>query len=156
MSAVADAVYRLALSLWVGGAALFTFVLTPILFRHLGRDEAGRIVGFLFPAYFTWNLALSALALGALLVLARGVWRAPHWVALVLLVGAVAVNGYVQFRLHPQARAVKAEIHSFETVPEDHPLRRRFARLHGVSAALNLLVLADGVALLLLAPGLWR
>ncbi len=154
MSAIADAVLRLALSLWVGGGVLFTFVLTPILFRNLGRDEAGRIVGLLFPAYFPWNLVLSTVALGAFLTLARGAWRAPHWAAVVLLVGAVAVNGYVQFGLHPQARAVKAEIHSFETVPEDHPLRRRFARLHGVSAALNLLVLADGVALLLLAPRL--
>ncbi len=156
MSAVADAVFRLALSLWVGGAALFTFVLTPILFRQLGREEAGRIVGLLFPAYFPWNLALSLVALAAFLGLARGPWRAPHWVALGLLVTAVAANGHAQFRLHPEARTVKAELRSLESVPDDHPLRRRFGRLHAVSAALNLLVLADGVALLLLAPALRR
>ena len=31
---IACAVYRLALSLWVGGIALFTFVVTPVIFRE--------------------------------------------------------------------------------------------------------------------------
>lgn len=36
--------YRLALAFWVGGVALFTFVLTPILFKTQPRDlaEIGR------------------------------------------------------------------------------------------------------------------
>lgn len=36
----------------------------------------------------------------------------------------------------------------------DSPLRKEFARLHAMSAALNLIVLADGVALLLIGTGL--
>jgi hypothetical protein len=31
---IACAVYRLALSLWVGGIALFTFVVPPVIFRE--------------------------------------------------------------------------------------------------------------------------
>lgn len=156
MRTAAEVAYLLTLALWVGGIAVFTFLVTPLLFGHLGRDEAGRIVGFLFPAYFPYLLVLSLVALGTFGLLARGPWGLARWVTLLLLVAAVATNAYVAFRLHPQARAVKQEIASFETVPPDHPLRRRFRRLHAVSAALNLFVLGDGVALLLLVRGVTR
>src|SRR3972149_3851447 len=56
---VASAVYRLALSLWVGGIALFTFVVTPVIFRTHGRDAAGRIVGSIFPVYFRYGLVVA-------------------------------------------------------------------------------------------------
>lgn len=36
---IASAVYRLGLSLWVGGMALFTFVVTPVIFRTQGRER---------------------------------------------------------------------------------------------------------------------
>jgi hypothetical protein len=47
-----SASYRLVLAFWVGGAALFTFALTPTLFKGLDRDMVGNIVGLLFPGYF--------------------------------------------------------------------------------------------------------
>ena len=50
-------IYRLAVAFWVGGVAIFTFVLTPILFKTQARDLAGTIVGVLFPGYFRWGLA---------------------------------------------------------------------------------------------------
>ncbi|MGE5174225.1 MAG: DUF4149 domain-containing protein, partial [Betaproteobacteria bacterium] len=55
--------YNLALALWVGGIAVFTFIITPVIFRSFGRDLAGEIVGKLFPGYFLYNLILAALAL---------------------------------------------------------------------------------------------
>jgi uncharacterized membrane protein len=54
--------YNLILSLWVGGIAIFTFIVTPAIFRSFGRDEAGAIVGKLFPGYFTYVLVLTLLA----------------------------------------------------------------------------------------------
>lgn len=150
------ALYRVILSLWVGGITLFTFLLTPALFRSLGRDEAGRVVGILFPVYFPYNLALSATGLVVLLVLARGSWRSTHWLSAFLLLVAVAANAYVQFGLHPRAREVKAEIHSFEALSPEHPLRREFARLHAISASINLFLLVEGLTLLLLEPRLRR
>jgi hypothetical protein len=51
---VLSVIYRLAVTFWVGGVAIFTFVLTPIIFRVNDRDTAGRIVGTLFPGYFRW------------------------------------------------------------------------------------------------------
>jgi hypothetical protein len=129
---------------------------TPILFRSLGRDEAGRIVGLYFPAYFTYTLVLAAVALAAFFLLSRRGWRARHWVCAFLLALAVASAGFVRFGYYPRAQEVKARIASFETVPASDPLRREFSRLHGVSMALNLFLLTDGAFLLLLAPGVRR
>ena len=60
---IVSVVYRLAVAFWVGGVAIFTFVLTPIIFKAYSRDTAGQIVGVLFPAYFRWGLACGAVAL---------------------------------------------------------------------------------------------
>jgi EAL domain-containing protein (putative c-di-GMP-specific phosphodiesterase class I) len=62
------------------------------------------------------------------------------------------VNTYVTFKLQPDAVKIKQQVASFERESPDSPARRAFRRLHGISAGLNLLVLADGVALLVISP----
>jgi hypothetical protein len=138
--------YRLALAFWVGGVALFTFVLTPILFKTQPRDLAGKIVGVLFPGYFRWGLACGAVALVCLL-LQRGRHFLPALVLLVLMLAATSFQALV---IEPKAAALKEQIGSFETTPKADPLRREFARLHAVSAACNLAVFAGGVVLVVL------
>lgn len=141
-----EAAYRLAVALWAGGNALFTLVLTPILFRTESRDTAGRIVGILFPGYFRWGLACGAVAL-LCRIMGRGFGqKAP----LVLLIAMLLVTSFQAFYVEPKAAELKRQIVSFETTPKDHPLRREFSRLHGVSAACNLAVLAGGVVLVAL------
>lgn len=142
----AEGAYRLALACWAGGNALFTLVLTPILFRTEGRDTAARIVGAFFPAYFRWGLAWGAIALVCRL-LARG--AGPKWPVL-LLAAMLAVTAFQALYVEPKAAELKRQIVSFEATPPDHPLRREFGRLHGVSAACNLAVLAGGVVLVVL------
>jgi uncharacterized membrane protein len=150
MKRLLHGIYGLVLGLWVGGMAMFTFLVTPAIFRSYGRDAAGAIVEKLFPGYFSYNLALAVLA--ALVLL--GMWsyrgRAGYRISLFLVVLAVLLNCYVVFKLHPDIRTVKGEISSFETEPPDTPARKRFRRLHGISAVANLLLLADGVTLLLM------
>ena len=63
-----DLLYRLSISLWAGGNAIFTLLLTPILFKTENRDTAARIVANLFPGYFRWGLACGAIALASNLV----------------------------------------------------------------------------------------
>jgi hypothetical protein len=139
-------VYRLAVTFWVGGVALFTFVLTPVLFRTQSRDLAGQIVGVLFPGYFRWGLACGAVALLLQLVL-RGRNFVAATVLLCVMLGATAFQAFV---IEPKAAALKREIPSFVTTPKDDPLRREFSRLHGVSAVCNLVVFGGGVALVVL------
>jgi hypothetical protein len=57
-------------------------------------------------------------------------------------------------KLHPDTVKVKQQIVSFERRSPDEPARKQFARLHALSASLNLLVLADGIVLLMMGPAL--
>lgn len=143
---VVTILYRLAVSLWLGGAALFTFMLTPILFRSETRDTAGRIVGILFPGYFRWGLACGIVALICRIILS-GKGLVPSAVILAVM---LALCSFQAFYIEPKAAALKREIVSFETTPKDHPLRREFSKLHGVSAVCNLTVIVGGVALVVL------
>jgi hypothetical protein len=141
-----EILYHLAITFWVGGNALFTFVLTPLLFKTEARDVAGRIVGTFFPAYFRWGLACGALALICRLLAKAGRIE----LAAVILVVMLATTSFQAFYVAPKAAALKAGIGSFETTPKDHPLRKQFSRLHGVSAVCNLVVLAGGVVLVIM------
>jgi uncharacterized membrane protein len=153
MKTAAGYLYVIVLSLWVGGMFLFTFVMTPVIFRSYQRDAAGEIVGKLFPSYFIFTLAVSAAAL--ILFFLSFPDRAPlgYRISLVLVSLAVIIALYVNFRLYPEARKVKQEVHSFEAEAPDGPARLRFRRLHAQSAILNLFMIADGLALLIISVG---
>jgi hypothetical protein len=139
-------IYRLAISLWLGGAALFTFVLTPLLFRYESRDTAARIVGLFFPGYFRWGVACGIVAIVCRIVLSgKGQLAAVVIIAVMLTLSSIQA-----FYIEPRAAELKRQIVSFETTSKDHPLRRQFAKLHGVSAVCNLSVIAGGVALVVL------
>jgi hypothetical protein len=137
---------RLALSFWVGGATLFTFVLTPIIFKVNDRDSAGKIVGTLFPGYFKWGLACGIVALATSL-LVRGKNFMP---VLVLLIFMISLTAFQAFSIEPRAAIIKKEIPSFVTTPKEHPKRREFSRLHAISAVCNLAVIGGGVLLIIL------
>jgi hypothetical protein len=138
--------YRLAVSLWVGGDALFTFALTPLLFKGESRDFAAKVVGILFPGYFRWGLACGIVALICRAVLAGG----QKVTAIVIIALMLTLTSIQAFYIEPRAAELKRQIVSFETTPKDHPLRREFSKLHGVSAVCNLSVIAGGVVLVVL------
>jgi len=155
MTAFTHSVYTILLALWVGGISLFTFIVTPDIFRAYSRDAAGEIVGELFPHYFLFTLVVSILVL-LVLPLCRPLFgeAAFRW-SLTLAIIAVAITIFVTFKLYPEIRRVKQEVHSFQELPEA-PARKTFRKLHAVSATLNLLLLADGVTLLLIGTSLKR
>lgn len=141
-----DVIYRLTISLWAGGNAIFTLMLTPILFKTESRDVAGRIVGNLFPGYFRWGLACGVIALVCRLVGRGFEFKLP----VILLVVMLALTSFQALYVEPRAAELKRQIGSFEATSKDHPLRKDFAKLHGVSAVCNLSVLAGGVLLVVL------
>jgi hypothetical protein len=143
---IAEFIYRLAVAFWVGGNALFTFVLTPLLFKTESRDTAARIVGTFFPGYFRWGMACGVIAL-VVRLLSRG--RGIDLVACVLM-AMLAVTAVQAFYVEPRAAKLKQEIGSFETTSKEHPLRREFSKLHAVSAVCNIVVLGSGVVLVML------
>jgi len=148
--------YTLSLALWTGGMALFTFVVTPAIFRSFGRDRAGEIVGILFPGYFVYLLSLSALALVMFFLLGADQATRSFRASLFLLVVGVVINAFVLFSLHPRTVEVKQQVAFFERSAPDSPARKEFRKLHAVSAGINLFLLIDGAALLIMSPLLKR
>ena len=142
--------YTLTLSLWVGGIFLFTFVVTPVIFKSYGRDMAGEIVGKLFPSYFLFSVLVSVASLIWYLLSFQDGKIHAHNLSLMLLTAAVVLSLYVSLRLHPEIRGVKQQIASFGTVSPEDPLRKKFSALHVQSVILNMLMLADSVALLII------
>lgn len=139
--------FNLAVSCWLGGAALFTFILTPKLFAAYSRDLAGNIVGLLFPGYFRWGLACGAVALLCQLV-NRGRFAVASLLIIVLMLLLTATQAFV---IEPRAAELKQSIASFENTPKDDPIRMQFRKLHGLSMAANLAVIVGGLALVILA-----
>ena len=134
--------FNITLALWTGGIGIFTFLATPAIFRSFPRDTASGIVDRLFPLYFPYNLITSVLAL--VFFLASGGGGA----SLVLVAVAVLVNLFINFMLYPSIKSTKRQISSFEKTDPSLPARKRFRRLHAVSAILNLLLFAIGLALI--------
>ena len=145
-------IFRLAMACWVGGVALFTFVLTPILFKTQPRDLAAKIVGVLFPAYFRWGLISGAVALVCLLLL-RGRNFIPVLAMLMLM---LVLTSYQAFSVEPRAAALKQRIVSFETGDKENSLRREFSKLHGLSMVCNLTVLLCGIVIIVLPEKYWQ
>ena len=137
--------YNTAVSFWIGGAALFTFLLTPIIFKTFNRDMAGNIVGVLFPSYFRWGLICGIIAL-VCLFFKKGKFALVSSVLLVLMIGLSAIQAFV---IEPKSAELKRSITSFETVPPENPKRMQFKKLHGISMASNIAVIAGGIALIL-------
>jgi len=144
---LATIIYHLAIACWLGGAALFTFVLTPMIFKAYSRDMAGGIVGVLFPGYFRWELACGVAALICLL-LTRSRLAIVSGIILTVMLTITAAQAFI---IEPKAAELKKEIPSFTTTPPDHPLRAQFRKLHGISAVANLAVIGAGVGLVIIS-----
>ncbi len=144
--------YTMVLALWVGGIAIFTFIVTPAIFRSYGRDMAGEIVGKLFPGYFLYNLFLAVAGLALFFLVADIHAKKSYWSSLLLLVCALIINLFIVLKLHPETIKAKQAIVSFEQVSPDSPERKHFAKLHALSAVLNLVLFAEGVTLLAVSP----
>lgn len=149
MPQAAAAIYRLSVALWAGGMSLFTFIVTPVIFRSRGRDAAGEIVGAIFPYYFRYCLAVIGIALIARIAAGFALAGVRQILGTALVVVALFLSGWHTFVLAPRIEAVKAQVASFESVPPEHPARREFSRLHGISMGVNLAILAAGVVLIL-------
>lgn len=137
--------YHLAISFWIGGAAIFTLLLTPIIFKTQTRDMAGQIVGVLFPGYFRWGLVC-----GGCVLLCWLFMKERSLLVAGIICAMLALTSFQAFYLEPRVAGLKQQIASFETTPKEHPLRREFGRLHGISAACNLAVLGGGIVLIIL------
>ncbi|QWR76336.1 DUF4149 domain-containing protein [Candidatus Magnetomonas plexicatena] len=134
---------------------MFSLIVTPVLFKNNTKDAAGSIVGYLFPVYFPFVVAVSGFSLLSYLLLLSWPLRRLQTITLCLLVSAFifSISNYVV--IHPQVKELKAKIHSFDKTMPDRTdeglLRRKFKRLHQISVLFNMIVLIEGIALIVIS-----
>jgi hypothetical protein len=136
MRKLSDAVYLVAITLWVGGLWAIGYMAAPVLFASLGdRQLAGMVAGKLF-ALIAW-VGLGSAAYLLIFLLRRWggrVFRSSvFWLVLLMaLFAAVSLFG-----IQPLMAQLKAD-----ALPQDvmtSALRDRFAMWHGVSSMLYMM-----------------
>lgn len=135
MRKLSEALYLVAITLWVGGLWVIGYIVAPILFSSLAdRQTAGMVAGKLF-ALIGWIGIGSATYLILFMVVCRGggIFRsAAFW--LVLLMALLTVAS--QFGIQPLMAQLKADALPREVM--ESVLRDRFAAWHGISSILYL------------------
>ena len=147
MRRLADAVFTLALTLWVGGLWAIGYLVAPTLFASLGdRQLAGALAGKLFALIGWVGMACAGYMLLMLLVRLGGMVfkRALFWLLVVML----ALTLISQFGLQPLIAQLKAQAMPREVM--ESVLRDRFATWHGISSILYLVQSVLGLLLALI------
>ncbi|QWK20536.1 MAG: DUF4149 domain-containing protein [Hydrogenobacter thermophilus] len=108
-------------SFYLGLGAFFSFYVAPTLFRVLEKEQAGRVVEKVFPAYFGIGLVIALISLVLSLKLGR-------WFVLLVLINLLVLA-----------------FQEFYVLPLSHQLKlidyQAFMRWHGISMVLNVLSL---------------
>lgn len=131
MRKLSEALYLVAITLWVGGLWAVGYLAAPVLFAGVGdRQLAGMLAGRLF-ALIGW-IGLGAAAYLTVFLAVR--WRAQvfrrgvFWLVVVMAL-LVAAS---QFGIQPLMAQLKADALPREVM--ESVLRDRFAAWHGVSS----------------------
>ena len=132
-------VFLATLGSWIGMMTFLSFVVAPTVFGVLDAPQAGDVVAAIFPRYYAVGVILGIAAVAAALFLRARSERPRAWTLTVLaLVLAVASAAWAGAAVHPQARRLRAALHSPAATEE---LRSDFARLHRTAVALNLIAM---------------
>lgn len=143
---IAGFIYLLALCLWVGSVAFFSFGVAPSLFSSLSVVQAGEAIGTIFPMYYAFGAVSGAVTLVAAWFVwghreARG-WRIAHTaIAAAMLLATLVAAVFIR----PRASELRPLIHGPDASPE---AKAEFDSLHRSAVQLNGAVLLGGLVLL--------
>ncbi len=136
MRGFSEALYLIAITLWVGGLLAIGYIAAPVLFSTLADWAlAGMVAGQLF-SLIGW---VGLVAAAYLLLFLLGRWgagafkRAVFWLVILMALMTAAS----QFGIQPLMAQLKADALPREVM--ESVLRDRFATWHGVSSILYLI-----------------
>jgi hypothetical protein len=122
-----------ALALLLGGMIFFAAVMAPLVFTRLPAGQAGTFIRAVFPVYYLYVLAASAIAALAL---------ATRWDGAVMALVAV-LTVWLRQGLMPRINTLSDAVRSGDLMA-----KRRFDTAHRMSVALNVAqIIATGVVL---------
>jgi hypothetical protein len=132
---LSEALYLIAITLWVGGLWAIGYMAAPVLFASLGdRQLAGMVAGKLF-ALVGW-LGLGCAAWLLIFLVSRWGGRVLRQAVFWLVVLMALMTAASQFGIQPLMAQLKLDALPREVM--ESVLRDRFAAWHGVSSILYL------------------
>ncbi len=140
-------IYLLSIVIWIGMIFFTTFFAAPSVFKVLPRETAGEVMGSIFPKYWIVGYVSSVAALASTILISRALGFYPGERLTILIIMTV-LSFFSGFVIGRKARAIKAQMKRAGEGEEKAALRKSFGKIHGVSAAVNLLILFLGVLLI--------
>lgn len=130
--------YVLALGVWTGELVFFSFAVAPQLFSALPVEQAGAVVGMVFPAYYAIGHVCGVVLVCCAALLRR--WSRPGgvlWLLAAVVAGAALVASlYAGLAVQPAASALRPQLHRADTPAavqaEFDALHRQAVQLNGV------------------------
>lgn len=140
-----------ALALWVGAVVFFSLIVAPAVFTVLPPEDAGRVVGAIFPRYDGLGVVAGFVAVVAAALVRRASGAAAWGVVTAMLGVMLAATLYAAAAVHPRAQALRPALHQSAVDPG---VRAEFDRLHRRAVQLNGVVLLLGVAAICVAAAI--
>lgn len=142
--------YLTTLSLWVGGAFVLAFVVTPKTFQFVpSASRAGTLVGTYLKTFDIWKIFfILGLVAFSTSRSSEGLLPAPSLAEVVAIFFLSSSWMGQYFYLNPRMDELRQIIGCFDSAPADSPARARFATLHRIAIFLTLGDLAAGLFLL--------
>lgn len=137
-----------AVVLWIGGIVFFSFIASPSVFKILPREQAGQVVGEIFPKYHLLGYISCLVALTCLMGLRQLASVKAVGTAMLLLVLMGGIQGTMGIVIGPKVIEARDAVKSAAPGPEKDRLEKQFRGLHGLSMILNLVLLLLGLILL--------
>ena len=143
---------HVALAIWVGSIIFFSFVSAPVLFRTFEREDAGRAVRAIFPAYYRLGAACGAIVVLAVALRALLPAEPTALRGLEAIVGAsmLALTLYAWRVLLPRIDGARLRAEKHDPTDPTNLEQRYFTRLHERSVRINAVVLILGILCLTL------
>ncbi len=137
-------IYILSLVIWIGSIVFFSFFTAPVVFKTLDREQAGKMVGVIFPRYYRIGYVCSLLALISL-AMNLSVFTD---IRLILLTVMALCTFFAGMIVGPKAGRLKKQMKSQGGADKAPDLETQFDKLHSISVRLNGTVLILGLGIL--------
>jgi hypothetical protein len=136
-----------ALGAGLGTQVFLGYLVAPSAFRLVDRPAAVRLMEGIFPGYYAFGLATTAVALALAVLLALRAGGAARWGAAALLAVSLLGTVYAGHVLLPAAHAARLRAQAARA-GDTAPLE--FSRLHRRSVAVNIALFGVGAIALAL------
>ncbi len=143
----------LPLVLLVGGGTLLTFIVAPTVFSMLSsRTESGNLVAAILRklAWIQWSGLVSLIFAEILKFTSFNSFATRDWIVTGLIILLVLTLVFSLTLVQYKIEKIRAQVTSFDELPQDDPLRKAFGMWHGISMLCMILSLVLGAAVLLL------